>query len=124
MARRYLLGFDVGSSSVKAALTDVDNGEIVASAFYPDHEAPIMAVKTGWAEQDPKFWYDATIESVAPRVRMFLPLVSLIRCMAWFVWIRTSRCCALLSSGVTLVPYLTARRLSMIWVRISACAIC
>ena len=44
MASRYLLGFDVGSSSVKASLTDVDNGEIVASAFYPDHEAPIIAV--------------------------------------------------------------------------------
>ena len=38
MARRYLLGFDVGSSSVKASLTDVDRGEIVASAFYPDHD--------------------------------------------------------------------------------------
>lgn len=47
MARRYLLGFDVGSSSVKASLTDVDSGEITASAFYPDHEAPIMAVKQG-----------------------------------------------------------------------------
>ena len=58
MASRYLLGFDVGSSSVKASLTDVDNGEIVASAFYPDHEAPIMAVKTGWAEQDPQMWWD------------------------------------------------------------------
>lgn len=33
MARRYLLGFDVGSSSVKASLTDVDSGEIAASAF-------------------------------------------------------------------------------------------
>ena len=39
MARRYLLGFDVGSSSVKASLTDVDNGEIVASAFYPEIQA-------------------------------------------------------------------------------------
>ena len=58
MARRYLLGFDVGSSSVKASLTDVDSGEIVASAFYPDHEAPIMAVKAGWAEQDPQMWWD------------------------------------------------------------------
>ena len=58
MARRYLLGFDVGSSSVKASLTDVDNGEIVASAFYPDHEAPIIAVKAGWAEQDPQMWWD------------------------------------------------------------------
>jgi xylulokinase len=44
MASRYLLGFDVGSSSVKASLTDVDNGEIVASAFYPDHEAPDSAM--------------------------------------------------------------------------------
>lgn len=58
MARRYLLGFDVGSSSVKASLTDVDSGEIVASAFYPDHEAPIIAVKAGWAEQDPQMWWD------------------------------------------------------------------
>ncbi len=58
MARRYLLGFDVGSSSVKASLTDVDNGEIVASAFFPEHEAPIMAVKAGWAEQDPNMWWE------------------------------------------------------------------
>ena len=58
MARRFLLGFDVGSSSVKASLTDADSGEIAASAFFPDHEAPIMAVKTGWAEQDPQMWWD------------------------------------------------------------------
>lgn len=58
MARRYLLGFDVGSSSVKASLTDVDNGEISASAFFPEHEAPIMAVKAGWAEQDPNMWWE------------------------------------------------------------------
>ena len=58
MARRNLLGFDVGSSSVKASLTDVDNGEIAASAFFPEHEAPIMAVKAGWAEQDPNMWWE------------------------------------------------------------------
>lgn len=57
MGRRYLLGFDVGSSSVKASLTDVDNGEIAASAFFPEHEFPIMAVKAGWAEQDPNMWW-------------------------------------------------------------------
>ena len=31
----YLLGYDVGSSSVKASLVDVESGECVASAFYP-----------------------------------------------------------------------------------------
>ena len=58
MKRKYLLGFDVGSSSVKASLVDVESGEIVSSAFYPEKEAPIMAVKAGWAEQDPQMWWE------------------------------------------------------------------
>lgn len=58
MAKRYLLGFDIGSSSVKASLVDADNGQCVATAFYPEHEAPITAVKAGWAEQDPQMWWD------------------------------------------------------------------
>lgn len=58
MNRRYLLGFDVGSSSVKASLVDVESGEIASSAFYPEKEAPIMAAKAGWAEQDPQMWWE------------------------------------------------------------------
>ena len=55
---RYLLGFDVGSSSVKASLVDAETGACAASAFYPESEAPIMAVKAGWAEQDPQMWWE------------------------------------------------------------------
>lgn len=58
MSGRYLLGFDVGSSSVKASIVDADSGVCVASAFYPEKEAPIIAVKAGWAEQDPQMWWD------------------------------------------------------------------
>ncbi len=58
MTRRFLLGFDVGSSSVKASLVDADSGECAASAFFPESEAPIKAVKTGWAEQDPESWWN------------------------------------------------------------------
>lgn len=58
MSGRYLLGFDVGSSSVKASLVDSDSGVCVASAFYPEKEVPIIAVKSGWAEQDPQMWWD------------------------------------------------------------------
>ncbi len=58
MANRYLLGFDVGSSSVKASLVDADSGACAASAFFPEREAPITAVKAGWAEQDPQMWWD------------------------------------------------------------------
>ncbi|MBQ9231291.1 MAG: carbohydrate kinase [Prevotella sp.] len=58
MANRYLLGFDVGSSSVKASLVNADTGKCAAAAFFPEKEAPIMAVKAGWAEQDPQMWWD------------------------------------------------------------------
>lgn len=53
----YLLGYDIGSSSVKASLVSVETGKCVASAFYPKTEAPIKAVKPGWAEQDPEMWW-------------------------------------------------------------------
>ena len=65
MAKRYLLGFDIGSSSVKASLVDVENGQCVASAFYPEHEAPITAVKAGRAEQAPQMWWDNAKLSLA-----------------------------------------------------------
>lgn len=52
-----LLGYDIGSSSVKASLVDAVSGQCVASAFYPKQEAPIISHKTGWAEQDPAMWW-------------------------------------------------------------------
>ena len=57
MSKRLLLGFDVGSSSVKASLVSADSGKCVASAFFPEREAPIKAVKAGWAEQEPDSWW-------------------------------------------------------------------
>ena len=54
----YLLGYDLGSSSVKASLVDAKNGEILASDFYPKVEMDIKSVKTGWAEQDVEVWWD------------------------------------------------------------------
>ena len=64
MKRRLLLGFDVGSSSVKASLVDAERGECIASAFYPESEAPIMAVKAGWAEQEPESWWRYASQSL------------------------------------------------------------
>ena len=53
----YLLGYDIGSSSVKASLVEAQSGQCVASAFYPKTEAEIKAVKPGWAEQEPDMWW-------------------------------------------------------------------
>ena len=54
----YLLGYDIGTSSVKSSLVDVTTGQSVASAQYPDAEAPITANQLGWAEQEPEMWWE------------------------------------------------------------------
>ena len=54
----YLLGYDVGSSSVKASLIDADTGRPIASAFHPKKEMKIDAPQSGWAEQDPHQWWN------------------------------------------------------------------
>lgn len=53
----YLLGYDIGSSSVKAAIVDVETGRTVASDFFPKIEMPMHAERAGWAEQDPEMWW-------------------------------------------------------------------
>lgn len=58
MKTRYLLGYDIGSSSVKASLVNVDSGFCAASAFYPKVEAEIIARQSGWAEQEPEKWWE------------------------------------------------------------------
>jgi xylulokinase len=53
-----LLGIDLGSSSVKASVIDGESGECLASAFHPKDEMKIIALKPGWAEQDPETWWE------------------------------------------------------------------
>ena len=62
---RYLLGYDIGSSSVKASLVSVETGKCVASDFYPKTEAEIIAVRPGWAEQHPDMWWGNLREATA-----------------------------------------------------------
>lgn len=57
MSKRYFLGLDVGSSSVKASLVDTESGKCAATTFYPETEAPIISIKSGWAEQNPEMWW-------------------------------------------------------------------
>ena len=61
----YLLGYDIGTSSVKASLVDAATGRAVASDFFPKQEAPIKALHTGWAEQDPDSWWQYLKEATA-----------------------------------------------------------
>lgn len=54
---QYLLGYDIGTSSVKASLVEIESGKCAASTFFPKTEAPIIAKQSGWAEQDPESWW-------------------------------------------------------------------
>ncbi|HET6450926.1 MAG TPA: FGGY family carbohydrate kinase [Spirochaetia bacterium] len=57
----YLLGFDVGSSSIKASLIESATGRTVGEATSPKTELPIAAPRPGWAEQDPATWWDNVV---------------------------------------------------------------
>lgn len=60
----YLLGYDVGSSSVKASIIDVKTGSVVASGQSPSEEMAMYASQAGWAEQDPAAWWDHAVKSL------------------------------------------------------------
>jgi xylulokinase len=53
----YLLGYDLGSSFIKASLIDVRTGECIAKANSTDTELTIDSPQPGWAEQDPDMWW-------------------------------------------------------------------
>lgn len=66
---KYLLGIDVGSSSVKASLLDAISGKCAGSAYYPKTEQRIDSPQPGFAEQDPQVWYDCARDAVADAIR-------------------------------------------------------
>lgn len=65
----YLIGYDIGSSSVKTCIVDAQTGKTISTAFYPKQEAKILSIKAGWAEQSPEDWWtylkQATAEAIA-----------------------------------------------------------
>ncbi len=59
-----LLGYDVGSSSIKATLMEAETGKVLATATSPDKELEIIAEKFGWAEQHPHVWWEHVIKTI------------------------------------------------------------
>ena len=56
----YLLGIDLGTSSLRAALIG-ETGKTVAIA---GKEYPILSIRKDWAEQDPEHWWQALKYSI------------------------------------------------------------
>lgn len=59
----YLIGYDIGSSSVKAALVDAESGKTLLRTQYPDREMEMQAPQPGWAEQHPDQWWEGMVHA-------------------------------------------------------------
>ena len=60
----YLLGIDIGTSSIKVSVVDVSTQKSVASVQYPEEETPIKSSALGWAEQSPMDWWHNTQQAI------------------------------------------------------------
>src|SRR5438876_6739609 len=56
-----LLGVDLGTTGVKAALFAAEDGHVISSAFV---DYPLVHPHPGWAEQDPEQWWKATMTAI------------------------------------------------------------
>src|SRR5258708_32154552 len=59
-----LLGIDLGTSSIKVAVVDPATQRTLATAQYPDTEAPILSRRPGWAEQAPETWWESVQQAI------------------------------------------------------------
>src|SRR3954464_172282 len=62
--KQYLLGLDIGSSSVKCSLVETESGTSIAATLSPKEEMPMLALKPGWAEQDPDMWWEHAVIAI------------------------------------------------------------
>ncbi|RKR08010.1 xylulokinase [Maribacter vaceletii] len=60
----YYIGLDIGSSSVKVALVAIDTGKSIGVVQEPETEMSMLAIKNGWAEQNPEDWWQYACKGI------------------------------------------------------------
>ncbi len=63
------IGFDIGSSFIKAALVNSQTGKSIERIRLPETEIPIIASEIGWAEQDPELWWKYLCEATKSLIK-------------------------------------------------------
>ena len=61
----YYLGLDIGSSSIKVALVHAETGKSLGVVQQPKTEMSMLALKNGWAEQNPEDWWTHVCAGIA-----------------------------------------------------------
>jgi len=51
------IGYDIGSSSIKCSIINIEQGNVICEGSYPSEEMEIISPKPNWAEQDPELWW-------------------------------------------------------------------
>ena len=67
----YYIGFDIGSSSVKVAIVEIATGKSIGVVQEPETEMSMLALKNGWAEQEPEDWWLHSCNAVAKLKKKF-----------------------------------------------------
>ena len=62
----YTIGIDVGTGGTRAVLVD-EQGEVLASATH--EHAQFASPQNGWAEQDPRDWWNACRQALGKLIR-------------------------------------------------------
>lgn len=60
----FLLGIDLGTSSIKVSVLEAATQKVISSVQYPESEAEILCPQPGWAEQDPLTWWENTKNAI------------------------------------------------------------
>lgn len=60
----YYIGLDIGSSSVKVALVEIETGKSLGVVQEPKAEMSMLAIKNGWAEQKPEDWWQYVCDGI------------------------------------------------------------
>ncbi|WP_298486216.1 FGGY family carbohydrate kinase [uncultured Maribacter sp.] len=60
----YHLGLDIGSSSIKVALVEIESGKSIGVVQEPKEEMSMYAQKNGWAEQKPNDWWKYSCNAI------------------------------------------------------------
>ena len=106
-----LLGVDLGTSGTKTVLFDAEGREVASQRV----EYPLYQPQNGWAEQDPRDWWNAAVSTIRGVLEKSGVNPGEVKGLGWSCWIKTASRWAGPSCGATAAPSGNATRSRRPW---------